>query len=132
MKLSGSDWWSDINRFSADQSKHTKREYSSPALQHYEGHTGPMDPVDFIAGSVSGALGQIFGHPFDTVKVRMQTTPEVYNRGLINAFRLIFVREGALAVFQGVAAVSMLARKKAVMKIINTTSSLPEIKIMLE
>ena len=69
-----------------------------------------MDPVDFIAGSVSGALGQVFGHPMDTVKVRMQTSPGVYNSGLINAVRLICVREGPLALFQGVAAVSMIPR----------------------
>ena len=68
-----------------------------------------MDPIDFIAGSVSGALSQLFGHPFDTVKVRMQTSSGVYNRGLIDAFRRIIVREGPLALFQGVPAVCALA-----------------------
>ena len=69
-----------------------------------------MDPVDFIAGSISGAFGQFVGHPFDTVKVRMQTSPGLYNRGTINAVRLICVRESPLALFQGVAAVSMRPR----------------------
>lgn len=68
-----------------------------------------MDPIDFIAGSASGALSQLFGHPFDTVKVRMQTSSGVYNRGLIDAFRRIIVHEGPLALFQGVPAVSTLA-----------------------
>ena len=34
-----------------------------------------MSLVDgFVAGSVAGASGLIVGHPFDTVKVRLQTT----------------------------------------------------------
>ena len=65
-----------------------------------------MDPVDFVAGSLSGALSQLFGHPFDTIKVRMQTSPEIYNRGVLQSFRLILAREGPLAFFQGACAVS--------------------------
>lgn len=65
-----------------------------------------MDPVDFVAGSLSGALSQLFGHPFDTIKVRMQTSPEIYNRGVLQSFRLILAREGPLAFFRGVCAVS--------------------------
>lgn len=33
-------------------------------------------PIDFLSGCVGGAAGVIIGHPFDTVKVIMQTSQQ--------------------------------------------------------
>eukprot|EP01116_Phalansterium_solitarium_P020629 TRINITY_DN6136_c0_g1_i2.p1 TRINITY_DN6136_c0_g1~~TRINITY_DN6136_c0_g1_i2.p1 ORF type:complete len:153 (-),score=30.17 TRINITY_DN6136_c0_g1_i2:1286-1744(-) len=65
---------------------------------------------DTIAGTVAGAASLLSGHPFDTVKVRMQTQPiglavagghiveMSMNQQVISMLR----REGALSLFKGV------------------------------
>ena len=44
---------------------------------------------DFVSGYVGGACGVIIGHPFDTVKIRLQTRGHLYNSGR-DAFRKIY------------------------------------------
>lgn len=39
----------------------------------------------FISGAVSGIAVAVVGHPFDTVKVRMQTATQVERTGLFGA-----------------------------------------------
>ncbi|CAB4034577.1 mitochondrial basic amino acids transporter-like, partial [Paramuricea clavata] len=48
--------------------------------------------LDFFAGSIGGVAGVIVGHPFDTVKVRLQTQPSSSYSGMIQCFSKI-VRE---------------------------------------
>jgi len=59
--------------------------------------------VDFAAGYLGGVCGIIVGHPFDTIKVRLQTRPDVYKSGT-DAFRSIIKTEGPRGLFKGVLA----------------------------
>lgn len=65
-------------------------------------HTTPFI-YDFIAGYFGGVCGVIVGHPFDTVKIRLQTRGHLYRSGL-DAFRVIMRTEGPRALFKGVLA----------------------------
>jgi len=56
----------------------------------------------YIAGSVAGAAGLVVGHPFDTIKVRLQTS-QVYN-GFSHCCRKIIVDEGARTLYKGMLA----------------------------
>lgn len=49
--------------------------------------------IDFIAGSLGG-IGLVYvGQPLDTVKVKMQTFPDLYH-GMVGCFRETLVKEG--------------------------------------
>ncbi|KAJ2160975.1 Mitochondrial carrier protein ymc2 [Coemansia sp. RSA 552] len=63
--------------------------------------SGGMRAVkDCLAGSVGG-IAQVFaGQPFDTVKVRMQTQPEVY-RGTIDTVRKTLQNDGPAGFYKG-------------------------------
>jgi len=56
----------------------------------------------YIAGSVAGAAGLVVGHPFDTVKVRLQTS-QTYT-GVTHCVRKIVVEEGMRALYKGMMA----------------------------
>jgi len=51
-----------------------------------------MDWKDFVAGGVGGGFSVICAHPFDTVKVRLQTTNKY--TGMIDCFRKMSRQEG--------------------------------------
>jgi len=53
----------------------------------------------FVAGSVAGATGLLIGHPFDTIKVRLQTT-NIY-KGVTHCCRKIIAEEGVRALYKG-------------------------------
>ncbi len=53
---------------------------------------------DFLAGTFAGVALTIVGHPFDTVKVRLQTNRQAK---IISAITGIVRKEGALAFFKG-------------------------------
>eukprot|EP00026_Physarum_polycephalum_P013593 Phypoly_transcript_14010.p1 GENE.Phypoly_transcript_14010~~Phypoly_transcript_14010.p1 ORF type:complete len:303 (-),score=26.70 Phypoly_transcript_14010:18-926(-) len=55
---------------------------------------------DSIAGTLSGAACLFTGHPFDTIKVRMQT--QQGTEGAISTFTRTVRNEGILAVYKGV------------------------------
>jgi solute carrier family 25 carnitine/acylcarnitine transporter 20/29 len=57
---------------------------------------------DVFAGSVGGVAQCLTGHPFDTVKVRLQTQTDGKYRGMIHCFRCIIKEEGPAAIFKGV------------------------------
>ncbi|KXJ19828.1 mitochondrial basic amino acids transporter [Exaiptasia diaphana] len=57
---------------------------------------------DFFAGCLGGLAGVVVGHPFDTVKVRLQTQSHHY-RGVANCFITIVHKEGFLGLFRGMA-----------------------------
>uniref|UniRef100_A0A914HJC0 Mitochondrial carnitine/acylcarnitine carrier protein n=1 Tax=Globodera rostochiensis TaxID=31243 RepID=A0A914HJC0_GLORO len=66
--------------------------------------------ANFIAGCVGGSCGIFLGHPFDTVKVRLQTMPKpapghppLYS-GAFDCFRKLIVREGFFALYKGISA----------------------------
>jgi solute carrier family 25 carnitine/acylcarnitine transporter 20/29 len=56
--------------------------------------------TNFVAGGVGGACTVVVGHPFDTVKVRLQTMPvakagttPLYN-GTLDCFKQTIARDG--------------------------------------
>jgi len=57
---------------------------------------------DLLSGSISGGVGMLFGHPLDTVKVRMQRSPERYSSTL-GCFTRTLKLEGFGGLFKGVA-----------------------------
>ena len=62
--------------------------------------------VDIIAGTCAGINVTIVGHPFDTLKVRLQTQPTdkpVYN-GLVDCFKKTIKWEGISGLYKGVQA----------------------------
>ncbi|EFO25421.1 hypothetical protein LOAG_03066 [Loa loa] len=65
---------------------------------------------NFIAGGVGGIFCVATGHPFDTVKVRLQTMPKLLPgtrplyTGALDCTRQIIVREGFFALYKGMSA----------------------------
>jgi solute carrier family 25 carnitine/acylcarnitine transporter 20/29 len=55
--------------------------------------------IDFIAGSVAGAVSVAVGQPFDTVKVRIQTSMEY--KGPVDCVQKIVKQEGFNKLFSG-------------------------------
>ena len=49
---------------------------------------------DFAAGGVGGIFAVVVGHPFDLVKVRMQTAEKGVYKGAIDVVRRTVAREG--------------------------------------
>ena len=58
-----------------------------------------MPVVDWVAGGVAGTSQAVIGHPFDTVKTRMQTNAK--NRSAISCASAIARSEGVLALWKG-------------------------------
>lgn len=56
----------------------------------------------YIAGSVAGATGLVVGHPFDTIKVRLQTSQR-YN-GFTHCITKIVTEEGVRTLYKGMLA----------------------------
>ena len=60
-----------------------------------------ISPVqDFMAGTAAGAALTFVGHPFDTVKVRLQTEQNAFSSGLNCAWRTV-AKEGILGLYKG-------------------------------
>ncbi|KAM3585875.1 hypothetical protein VKS41_002416 [Umbelopsis sp. WA50703] len=55
----------------------------------------PKFAQDIVAGTVGGWAQVVVGHPFDTIKVRMQTQPNppIYNNA-VDCFRSLVKEEG--------------------------------------
>ncbi|XP_076971856.1 solute carrier family 25 member 45 isoform X2 [Tamandua tetradactyla] len=58
-----------------------------------------MPVEEFVAGWISGALGLVLGHPFDTIKVRLQT--QTTYRGIVDCAIKIYRHESLLGFFKG-------------------------------
>ncbi|XP_053705687.1 solute carrier family 25 member 45 [Synchiropus splendidus] len=58
-----------------------------------------MPFLEFVAGSISGALGIAFGYPFDTVKVRLQA--QTLYRGIFNCVVQTYTHEGIHGFYKG-------------------------------
>ncbi|XP_044929603.1 mitochondrial basic amino acids transporter isoform X1 [Mustela lutreola] len=59
--------------------------------------------LDFLAGCAGGVAGVLVGHPFDTVKVRLQVqNPEKPQyRGTLHCFQSIIKQESVLGLYKG-------------------------------
>ncbi|XP_007942965.1 solute carrier family 25 member 45 [Orycteropus afer afer] len=58
-----------------------------------------MPAEEFVAGWISGALGLVLGHPFDTIKVRLQSHSKY--RGILDCAVKIYRHESLLGFFKG-------------------------------
>jgi solute carrier family 25 carnitine/acylcarnitine transporter 20/29 len=68
------------------------------AKSHHFSH----DLLDFAAGIVGGVAGIAVGHPFDTVKVRLQSDTAKRFAGPADALRQTVRHEGAMGLFKGI------------------------------
>ena len=60
-----------------------------------------IDPVhDFVAGTCAGIALTIVGHPFDTIKVRLQTESTLFRNGY-DCLKQTITNEGILALYKG-------------------------------
>ena len=64
-----------------------------------------MPPLhhELLGGTVGGVLLAFFGHPLDTIKVKMQNLPETHGRrgGLIRCVRATVMEDGVRGLFAG-------------------------------
>lgn len=58
----------------------------------------------YISGLVGGFCGAYVGQPFDTIKVRLQVKPEVYNNSIRKCVTDMLRTEGVLSFWKGVSA----------------------------
>lgn len=70
-------------------------------------NTWSITGMNVIAGTISGVAGVLAGHPFDTVKVRLQSQPHPANgtvlyRNTLHCFLAIAQQEGLRGLFKGV------------------------------
>jgi len=59
---------------------------------------------DLIAGTMAGLLSKVIEYPFDTLKVRLQTTPEKYGNSAVLCLRKMIAEEGWRSIFRGLPA----------------------------
>ncbi|KAK9452949.1 mitochondrial substrate carrier family protein L [Dipodascopsis uninucleata] len=57
--------------------------------------------VGFVAGVFSGVTKLVVGHPFDTIKVRLQTSPKSHFAGPLDCFLKTVRGEGFRALYKG-------------------------------
>uniref|UniRef100_A0A2K6KH09 Mitochondrial basic amino acids transporter n=1 Tax=Rhinopithecus bieti TaxID=61621 RepID=A0A2K6KH09_RHIBE len=59
--------------------------------------------LDFLAGCAGGVAGVLVGHPFDTVKVRLQvqSVEKPQYRGTLHCFKSIIKQESVLGLYKG-------------------------------
>lgn len=62
-----------------------------------------MMATDFIAGCIGGCAGVVVGHPFDTVKVHLQTQDALNPRykNTLHCFRSILLKDGVKGIYKG-------------------------------
>lgn len=71
---------------------------------HGEGYNA--DPTSFpgarslAAGAVGGVCSVLVGHPFDLVKVRLQTADKAIRRSAVDVFKSSLTRERGIRVYQ--------------------------------
>jgi len=68
---------------------------------HQGSSEGREQTKDFIGGSFAGLLSKVMEYPFDTLKVRLQTTPEKYGNSASHCFRKMVTEEGYISIFRG-------------------------------
>lgn len=61
----------------------------------------PPRYLGFVAGMFSGVMKNVVGHPFDTIKVRLQTAPQGRFKGPMDCVLQTLRREGAAGFYKG-------------------------------
>ena len=57
--------------------------------------------IDYIAGVAGGVAVVLVGHPFDTTKTRLQTSPKGYYASTFDCLRKTFQKEGVGGFYTG-------------------------------
>ena len=57
---------------------------------------------DYLAGVAGGVAVVLIGHPFDTIKTRLQTSPGGVYNGTIDCVRKTFQQEGSKGFYSGI------------------------------
>lgn len=68
------------------------------------GAGGPEGTVNALSGAVAGAANIFTGFPFDTVKVRLQASPQGTYKGPWDCAKSIVKFEGVQGLYRGLAA----------------------------
>ncbi|VBB18130.1 Piso0_000558 [Yasminevirus sp. GU-2018] len=66
-----------------------------------QNHNHKQEKSEVVSGFVGGVSRALIGHPFDTIKVKIQTHPEVY-KSSIECLRLTLKEGGFKALYKGV------------------------------
>lgn len=76
-------------------------ELAAQELEIHENTAGNIVPTlhSFFGGCVGGLVSLVAGQPFDTIKVRLQTSTKFAGAG--DCFRQLLANEGPLALFKG-------------------------------
>ena len=90
-----------VRSLQAEQFRNRK-EYAVPSVEEEKIHHFSHDILDFAGGCVAGAMGIFVGHPFDTIKVRLQTSTGQHLKGPLDAFQQTVRREGIRGLFKGI------------------------------
>ncbi|XP_016964329.1 mitochondrial basic amino acids transporter isoform X1 [Drosophila biarmipes] len=87
-----------------DPSSYSGSETGGIILKATSESLSPKMVVDFVAGLIGGAAGVLVGHPFDTVKVHLQTddprNPKY--KGTFHCFRTILQRDSFRGLYRGI------------------------------
>ena len=94
-----------VEIFNFPEAAKTSRSYLTRKSNFASGNPGLIDNCmkvveDLAAGSIGGGVGCAFGHPLDTVKVRLQSQPGAY-RGPVDCARQTLAHEGPRGFFKG-------------------------------
>jgi solute carrier family 25 carnitine/acylcarnitine transporter 20/29 len=58
--------------------------------------------IDYLAGTFSGIIVVLFGHPFDTTKTRLQTAPKGFYRSTFDCVKKTWKAEGLGGFYRGI------------------------------
>ncbi|KAF3860123.1 hypothetical protein F7725_000378 [Dissostichus mawsoni] len=92
---------SDLQELTQDVSNHWKKETTMRFICPCCEFEADMPLLEFLAGSISGALGLAVGHPVDTVKVRLQAHSAY--KGIFHCIAKTYSAEGLHGFFKGMA-----------------------------
>ena len=77
------------------------QKHQHAAVQSRTGSSTIKDYKGFVAGIFSGITKFTVGHPFDTVKVRLQTSSPAQFKGPLDCVLQTVRREGILGLYKG-------------------------------
>ena len=97
------------NILALSSSNHRKRPYRMSNSSDHRDAVGrqpllPTGLINYISGVVGGVVVTFVGHPFDTIKVRLQTQPHhnrIY-RNTVDCFKKTVRKEGYHGLYAGV------------------------------
>ncbi|CUM62987.1 uncharacterized protein PRCAT00000548001 [Priceomyces carsonii] len=76
-------------------------EYISNEIGNLGEKGAPPRYLGFLAGLFSGVMKNVVGHPFDTIKVRLQTSPKGYFKGPMDCSWQTLRNEGIRGFYKG-------------------------------